>query len=199
MAKRVLVVDDEVGIRESFNSLLEDEYSVSLASDGEEAIEKMKRKLPHLVILDLRLPKMDGLEVLRIIRKLSPNLGVIVISGVNEVQTVVKVMKLGASDYLSKPLHLEDIKEAIKEAFSRSEKKKTRENPDARIKDFPALQGIMEKVEEDMLDEGANLQEASKEFEKRFTDLVLERTKGDRKRAAAFLGVRKTALFSSKS
>lgn len=199
MGKRILVVDDELGVRESFNSFLEDEYTVSLASDGEEAIEKVKRESPHLVILDLRLPKLGGLEVLRIIRELSRNSGIIVISGINEVEMAVKAMKLGASDYLLKPLHLEDIRRAIAEAFVRVREKKAREERNSRIKDFPALQRIIENVEEDMLDKGANLRQAGEEFEKRFTDLVLERAKGDRKKAATFLGSKRSAPSSSQS
>ena len=192
--KRVLVVDDELGIRESFSSLLEDEYSVSLASDGEEAIEKVKRELLNLVILDLRLPGINGLEVLRIIQDLNCNLGVIVISGINEVETAVKVMKLGASDYLLKPLHLEDTRKAIEEAFA-----KNREKRGPKIGDFPALQRLIERVEEDMLAEEASLQEAKEEFEKEFVNLVLERAKGDREKAATFLGIEKNALLSLKS
>jgi DNA-binding NtrC family response regulator len=194
LTKKILVVDDELGIRESFNSLLGDEYSVSLASDGEEAIEKVKREQPHLVILDLRLPGIDGLEVLRIIQDLNRNLVVVVISGINEVETAVKVMKLGASDYLPKPFHLEDIRKAIGEAFAKGRRKRG-----SRIGDFPILQRVIEEIGGDMLDKGASLQEAGDEFEREFANLVLERAKGDQEKAATFLGIEKDTLFSLKS
>lgn len=114
---RILVVDDEKNIREALRMLLEDEYEVALAASGREALGMIEEN-PGLVILDVRLPDMGGLEVLRRIRELNPNLPVIMLSGVGEVGTVVEAMRAGAVDYLPKPFDSKVLRVAVEKMFA---------------------------------------------------------------------------------
>ena len=110
MKPRILVVDDEVSIRESLRGILQDEgYLATVAASGEEALEEVVKDPPDLVLLDIWLPGMDGLAVLAEIKKLHAGLPVIIISGHGSIDTAVRATKMGAFDYLEKPLSLERI------------------------------------------------------------------------------------------
>ncbi len=110
MKPKILVVDDEVSILESLRGILLDEgYLVSTAVSGEQALEELFKDLPDLVLLDIWLPGMDGLTVLGEIKKTVPDLPVIIISGHGNIDTAVRATKMGAFDYVEKPLSLERI------------------------------------------------------------------------------------------
>ncbi len=110
MKPRILVVDDEVSIRESLRGILQDEgYLTTVAASGEEAIEEVLKDPPDLILLDIWLPGMDGLAVLAEIKKLHAGLPVIIISGHGSIDTAVRATKMGAFDYVEKPLSLERI------------------------------------------------------------------------------------------
>ena len=110
MKPRILVVDDEVSIRESLRGILQDEgYLVSAAATGEQALDEVAKDPPDLVLLDIWLPGMDGLVVLEEIKKIYASLPVIIISGHGNIDTAVRATKLGAFDYVEKPLSLERI------------------------------------------------------------------------------------------
>jgi DNA-binding response OmpR family regulator len=107
MAARVLVVDDDPATVELLQDfLLAKGYEVLTASDGAEALRTLKAERPHLVLLDVMMPKLDGLEVLRQVKALDPTVGVIMVTGVNEEAIGRKAMELGAFDYIVKPLDL---------------------------------------------------------------------------------------------
>ena len=110
MRHNILIVDDEESIRITLGGILEDEgYSVWLAKDGSDALNIVKEKLPHLVILDIWMPGMDGMEVLEQLKKLAPLLPVIMVSGHGNIETAVRATKLGAQDFIEKPLSLDKI------------------------------------------------------------------------------------------
>ncbi len=110
MNKRLLVVDDESSILESVTDILEDEgFVVSTALDGEGALKAMEEDLPDLVLLDIWMPGMDGLEVLRRVGKEWPFVPVIIMSGHGTIETAVKATKLGAYDFIEKPLSYEQL------------------------------------------------------------------------------------------
>ena len=81
-------------------------YEVITAGDGAEALQKVKEERPHLILLDIHMPKMDGLEALRHMKAIDPAVGVIMITGVNEEAIGRQAMELGAFDYIVKPLDL---------------------------------------------------------------------------------------------
>ncbi len=107
MAARVMVVDDDPATVELLQEFLVAKgYEVITAGDGAEALQKVKEERPHLILLDIQMPKMDGLEVLRQVKAIDPTVSVIMVTGVNEEAIGRKAMELGAFDYIVKPLDL---------------------------------------------------------------------------------------------
>jgi len=110
----ILVVDDEENAREGLSKILSKEgYSVEVASDGKEAIDRLKKVRFDLVITDMRMPQMDGFEVLREIKKMSDDIGVIMITAFGEVDSYFEAMNLGAFEYINKPVKVDELKRVI--------------------------------------------------------------------------------------
>jgi two-component system nitrogen regulation response regulator NtrX len=110
MPPSILIVDDESGIRESLGALLRDEgYEVEALSTGEECLQQIERRSFDLILLDVWLPKMDGLATLEAIQSREPAPVVIMISGHGNIETAVRATKLGAFDFVEKPLSLDKI------------------------------------------------------------------------------------------
>lgn len=102
---RILLVDDEPGALNFLSTeLAKRGYEVETAASGEEAIEKIKQTHPLLMLLDIRMPGMGGIETLRQAKALDPNLGVIMVTAVNEEDIAQEAVKLGAHDYITKPI-----------------------------------------------------------------------------------------------
>ncbi len=110
MKKTVLVVDDEASILQSLSGILQDEgYEVLTAESGEACLDIIERELPDLVLLDMWLPGIDGIETLERIKGQYPNIPVVIISGHGTVESAVRATKLGAFDFIEKPLSLEKV------------------------------------------------------------------------------------------
>lgn len=117
MSYSVLVVDDETLTLRTIGRALDAEgFEVLLASSGEEALKVVAEQGPDLVLLDVVLPQMNGIEALGQIRQVSPNTTVLMMSAYHTVERAVEAMKLGAYDYLTKPFHLEDLVSTIRRA-----------------------------------------------------------------------------------
>ena len=124
MKQKILIVDDEVSILQSLSGILEDEgYEVILASSGEQGLEKAKKDPPDLIVLDIWMPGVDGITVLDEIKKLYPLIPVMIISGHGSIETAVKATRMGAFDFIEKPLSIERVLVSIQNAieFSRLE------------------------------------------------------------------------------
>ena len=118
MSASILIVDDEVSILNSLSSILEDEgYDVSVAKSGMEALKHCAMNPPELMMLDIWMPEMDGLETLKRLRELVPSTQVMMMSGHGSIETAVKAIKLGAYDYIEKPLSLENVTLRVKHAL----------------------------------------------------------------------------------
>ena len=118
MSASVLIVDDEVSILNSLSSILEDEgYEVAVAKSGTEALKICLVDPPDLMLLDIWMPEMDGLETLRKVKESSPATQVMMMSGHGSIETAVKAIKLGAYDYIEKPLSLENVTLRVKHAL----------------------------------------------------------------------------------
>jgi len=118
MSDHILIVDDEKGILDALSAVLDDEgYTVSTAENGSEALKKIKDDTPSVILLDVWLPDIDGLEILREIRSAYPGVAVIVMSGHGTIETAVRATKLGAYDYIEKPLSMERVHLIVKHAI----------------------------------------------------------------------------------
>ncbi len=115
----ILVVDDDAGVRESFRLILEDQYDVLEAADGRQALDLVRSTAVDLVLLDIRLPEMDGIEVLERIKGLDEGIEVILVTAVKTVRTAVAAMKLGAFDYVTKPFDEDELMATVRRALER--------------------------------------------------------------------------------
>ena len=117
--RRILLVDDEANVRTVFSDILKKEsYIVKEAKDGPEAIKAIDEETFDLALVDLRMPRMDGIEVLEHIKKRKPEIPVIVYTGYGSITSAVEAMRKGAFDYLNKPFSPQQLKSNIKKALA---------------------------------------------------------------------------------
>lgn len=122
--RSVLIVDDEVGTRESLKMILKNDYEVFLSKDAEEAFVQIKNHIPDVILLDIILPDLDGLKVLKRIKENDPDQIVIMITATKTLKTAVEAMKLGAYDYITKPFDIDELRLIISRALSTEALKK---------------------------------------------------------------------------
>ena len=129
--KRILVVDDERSMREFLGIMLTKEgYSVTQCPDGETALRQVEEDIFDLVIMDIRMPKMDGITVLERMKEITPETLAIMITAFASTDTAVRAMKKGAYDYITKPFKIDEIKLIIRNALE----KKALENENILLK-----------------------------------------------------------------
>ncbi len=117
MSEKVLLVDDEIDFLEALGERMDTRgMNVTTASSGEEALDIVNRESFDAIVLDLQMPGMDGLEVLSAVKKMKPEMQIILLTGHATVEKGIEAMKLGAMDLIEKPADLETITEKIKKA-----------------------------------------------------------------------------------
>ena len=161
----ILIVDDEKSILQSLEGILKDEgYSVTTAENGARAMEIIRTESLDLVLLDIWMPDMDGIKALKAIKEYRSDLGVIIMSGHGTVETAVKAIKLGAMDYIEKPLSLDNVLKRVGQGIE--QQKIVRE-------DTAANKKILEKSE--IIGKSEEIQEIKKGIEKasRVSDPIL--------------------------
>jgi two-component system nitrogen regulation response regulator NtrX len=154
MKSRILVIDDEAAIRDSLRMILEYEhYQFIGASSGQEGLATVQRERPDLVLLDIKMPGMDGMEVLRKLHALDEALPVVMISGHGTTATAVEAIRSGALDFLDKPLSSERVivtlQNALKQSELRSENRELKLAMESRyeiVGDSPALRRVLDAV-----------------------------------------------------
>ena len=115
----ILVVDDENGVRQSFDMVLSDDYEVLLAPTGKEAIDIFNKNTIDLILLDIRLPDIDGLDLLVKLKEIDPNNEVIMVTAVREIQSAVRAIKAGAYEYIIKPFEVDEVLTIINRALEK--------------------------------------------------------------------------------
>ncbi len=151
----ILVVDDEERVRDSVRVILTDEgFAVIEAPDGENALAKAVTDNPDVILLDIWMPGIDGLEVLQSIKQQDESLPVIIMSGHGDIETAVKATKLGAFDFLEKPLSIDRLILVIRNAMNqRNLLEENRALRDAQalgmeiVGESPAMQAILEHTD----------------------------------------------------
>ncbi|HUK56985.1 MAG TPA: sigma-54 dependent transcriptional regulator [Nitrospiria bacterium] len=119
--KTVLIVDDETSVAESLKIALKPVYRFIWAPNGEEALKLFHRNQIHLILLDIALPDMDGLTLLKMFREVEPSLPIVMLTATRTVKTAVESMKLGATDYINKPFDIEELRLTIDKAVTAHE------------------------------------------------------------------------------
>ncbi len=122
--RSVLIVDDELGTRESLRMILKNDYEVFLAKDAEQAFYQIKEHSPDIILLDIILPDLDGLKVLEKVKQRDPDSVVVMITATKTVKTAVEAMKLGAFDYVTKPFDIDELRLIISRSLSTQALKK---------------------------------------------------------------------------
>jgi DNA-binding NtrC family response regulator len=122
---RILIVDDDEGIRKVLATILEDEgYTVDTAESGKEAITKSNKKFYNLALIDIRLPDMEGIELLIKMKKTMPKMQKTIITGYPSMQNAVEALNRGADAYITKPFDMDKVLKTIKEQLKRQEEEK---------------------------------------------------------------------------
>ncbi len=122
MIPKILIIDDEEHMCWALKKAMEKEgYQALTATSGNEGVNLLKEKGPSLVLLDLKMPEMDGMEVLKIIKEIHPKIPVIMITAHGTIETAIEAMKLGAVDYITKPFDLDELKMVVQQALKYSQ------------------------------------------------------------------------------
>ena len=112
--KSILLVDDEVHVRDGLSEILQQEgFYVETAGDGKEALSLSVNKKFDLMITDIKMPEIDGMQLLDEIQKVNPGIRVIMVTAFGNVQTYLKAMQLGAHEYINKPVKIQELKRVI--------------------------------------------------------------------------------------
>jgi signal transduction histidine kinase len=157
---KILVIDDEIGPRESLRMLLKPDYNVQTADCVEAGLKLLKEKQPDTIVMDIRMPGMTGIEGLRKIREIDPHLSVIMLTGFGALETAKEAVRLGANDYISKPFDAGEMREVIGRNVERTRVQRASENAAAEIKELNARL-LKQLAQKERL---ASLGQASAEF-----------------------------------
>lgn len=121
---KILIIEDEAAIRRVLSKILSEEndsYKVEEAEDGLQGLEKVKNEEYDLILCDIKMPKMDGLEVLEAVKKIKPEIPMVMISGHGDLETAIQTMRLGAFDYISKPPDLNRLLNTVRNALDKKQ------------------------------------------------------------------------------
>src|SRR5436190_13104336 len=142
----ILIIDDDVNLQRCLSAALSPVFTVHVACNGEDGLSQYERHLPDAVLLDVMLPQMTGLAVLRALRRMSADLPVIMMTAYAEIQTAVQAIKLGALDYVQKPLDAEAVSRQIAQLLDRGEKQQAPVHAGL-IGESPAMRRVRQLIE----------------------------------------------------
>jgi DNA-binding NtrC family response regulator len=116
--RSVLIVDDEIAVRECIKMILKNDYEVFLAKNAEEAFSQIKERSPDVILLDITLPGLDGLKILERIKQNDPNITVVMVSATATVKTALEANRLGAYGFVTKPFDIDELRLIITQSLS---------------------------------------------------------------------------------
>ncbi|MBI5188077.1 MAG: response regulator [Nitrospirae bacterium] len=182
---KILIVEDEKGMRDVLQILLEGEdYTVMATSGGEDGLSCINNDTFDLVITDIKMPRVDGFEILKKVKEVSPDTLVIMITAFGTTESAIEAMKLGAYDYIHKPFEIDEIRLIVKKAI---EKKKLREELTMLKKQIKTSEETMSIPE--LQDEGIDLNRIIETIEKNYLLKAIEKTGGVKTEAARLLNL----------
>src|SRR3954447_22740427 len=143
----ILVIDDEIGPRESLRMLLKPNYRVHTADCVETGLKLLKEKNPDTIVMDIRMPGTSGIEGLRKIREIDPDVSVIMLTGFGALETAKEALRLGANDYISKPFDAHEMRDVIARNVERTRVHRASERAADELKDLNSrlLQEVAQK------------------------------------------------------
>lgn len=116
---KLLVVDDQMGVRRLlFEAFNEEGYQVELAGSGHEALEKVRKTAPDIILMDMKMPGMNGLETLHEIKKVDDTVPVVMMTAYGELEIVAEAMKLGIKEYVTKPFDINELRGLVKKVIA---------------------------------------------------------------------------------
>jgi signal transduction histidine kinase len=154
---KILIVDDEFGPRESLRLILTPKYDVVIAQNGQEALETFAAEAPDMVISDIRMPQMNGVDLMKAVKKLSPDTPFILVTGFGTLESAQEAVRAGAVDYISKPYNVKAIRQVVDGAFAKLATNRDMENTITRLRE--SSQQIEQSVLE--LDQKASIGDLS--------------------------------------
>jgi two-component system response regulator (stage 0 sporulation protein F) len=121
----LLIVDDQAGVRRFlYEAFSEEGYNVEMASNGIEAVKKVSAKTPSLILLDVKMPGMSGLETLEELREIAPDIPVVMMSAYGELDIIAEAKKKGVKCYINKPFDLDDVRNLVRGLLAKKEPKR---------------------------------------------------------------------------
>ena len=119
MSPRILICDDEIGPRESLRMILKDKYELLFAEDGQQAVDRLAEEKVDLILIDINMPRLSGIEALQRIKEIDDEVQVLVITGFGSLDTAIQAMKYGAYDYITKPFDMNAILRLVEKGLAR--------------------------------------------------------------------------------
>jgi len=117
----LLVVDDQMGVRRLlYEAFKEEGYKVELAGSGLEALEKVKSEMPDIILMDMKMPGMNGLETLHEIKKVNDSILVVMMTAYGELEIISEAMKLGINEYITKPFDINELRSVVKKVLDKN-------------------------------------------------------------------------------
>jgi putative two-component system response regulator len=143
---KILLVDDERSVRESLKMILKDDYELSVFSQGEEVLKEFRQDVTDVALLDIKMPGMSGMELLKRLKEIDEDLEVIMITGYGDLDSATEAMRRGASAYINKPFDKNVLLEIIKERVKRREKRRGEKR---RLLEFKNIKKSLDKRTQD--------------------------------------------------
>ena len=119
MRKKILIVDDELGPRESLRMILKEKYDLLVAEDGQQALDQVSAQAVDLILMDIKMPRLSGIEALQAIKEGWPDVEVLILTGYGSLDTAIRAMQYGAYDYVTKPFDKDEILRLVEKGLER--------------------------------------------------------------------------------